>query len=309
MKLPFLLLFTLFLFIGCAKEPEDKALGMGELVISPNSQALQLNETFTFAADYKDARGSLLSNVIFQWESSNPTIATIDVNGEITALMAGQTLISAKTETENAGITQSNKAVLTVVSDISAVATVSIDAIEPNQLVGESITLSARAFLLDDTEISSPVIVWTSNNTDVATIDSDGQINFLSEGVVGLVATVDDVSSPELILQVREGENARTGQFQNAAHATSGGVTLQVNDAGELELIFSEDFRVDNGPGLEVFLSHSGTPDNTSVNLGALKATSGTQTYAIPSSVMIDDFAWVVIHCVPYNIVFGRSEL
>jgi len=120
---------------------------------------------------------------------------------------------------------------------------------------------------------------------------------------------MDGIRSADFIITVRAMNNSRVATFQNAAHAITGNATLQVNSTGALELVFSDDFSVDNGPGLEVFLSKGQVPDQTSANLGSLKSINGQQTCTVPSNVMIDDFDWIVVHCVPYNVVFGRGQL
>ncbi len=66
-----------------------------------------------------------------------------------------------------------------------------------------------------------------------------------------------------------------------------------------------ENFSISNGPDLKVYLSKAATPTDF-VNLGNL--TSQT-VYPIPSSVNIDDYSHVLIHCQQYSHLFAIAEL
>lgn len=66
-----------------------------------------------------------------------------------------------------------------------------------------------------------------------------------------------------------------------------------------------DDFSISSGPDLKVYLSKAATPTDF-VNLGNL--TSQT-VYPIPSSVNIDDYSHVLIHCQQYSHLFAIAKL
>ncbi|MCF6130317.1 DM13 domain-containing protein [Flavobacterium sp. AS60] len=66
-----------------------------------------------------------------------------------------------------------------------------------------------------------------------------------------------------------------------------------------------DNFSVSDGPDLKVYLSKAATPTDF-VNLGNL--TSQT-VYPIPSSVNIEDYSHVLIHCQQYSHLFAIAEL
>jgi len=303
------LIYMLVLITACA-QPDDKALGMANLALDPDSKAIVLNDTFQYTATFTDARGDELDNITLTWASSDESIATVSSDGTVTGIAVGQAQISAMVTTDDAGLTSSNVVILTVTDDPSAVATVKINNTTSAFFVGDNEQLTAEAFNINDEVIMSSSIIWSSSDENIALIDeTNGNVQFLSSGTALLSATIDGISSADFVVSVRNESQSRIANFQRAAHAIGGTATLQVNDSGNLEVVFSDDFSVDDGPGLEVFLSKQQTPNQTSANLGSLKSISGGQTYTVPSSIMIDDFDWVVIHCVPYNIVFGRGML
>ncbi len=302
-----LMFFTVFIF-GCAEKPDDKALGIAQLEIDTATKAITVDETFQYAITFMDARGDQQENVDVMWFSSDESIATISADGRVVGVSKGQVDINAEVTTADAGKTKSNIVKLTVVSDPDAVAMVKIVNANTVFFTDENVQLVAEVSKIDGTVIANANIIWTSDDETVATVSDEGVVQVLDAGTATLTATVDGIDSPDFVLTTRVENNSRVATFQKAAHDISGTGTLQVNSEGRLEVVFSDDFSVDDGPGLEVFLSNSQTPNQTSINLGSLKSTSGSQTYAVPNSVMIDDFEWVIVHCVPYNVVFGRGQ-
>ena len=76
-----------------------------------------------------------------------------------------------------------------------------------------------------------------------------------------------------------------------------------------------EDFRTDNGPDLNVYLS-AAPPDapvgqftDVYVDLGDLKGNVGSQNYEIPRDLDLDLYSTVVIWCVRFSVIFGAAEL
>ncbi|MYJ37036.1 MAG: DM13 domain-containing protein, partial [Acidimicrobiaceae bacterium] len=76
-----------------------------------------------------------------------------------------------------------------------------------------------------------------------------------------------------------------------------------------------EDFRTDNGPDLNVYLSAAPTDapagqfDDDFVDLGDLKGNVGSQNYEIPAGLDLDHYSTVAIWCVRFGVVFGVAEL
>jgi len=305
------ILICLALVTACAQNPDDKALGKATLELSPTTKAIMVNDNFQYTAVFKDSRGDEQSNINIIWSSSDESIATISSSGEVMGISTGQTDISATVTTGDSGKTESNIVKLTVTDngDANEITTVNITNGINVFFVGDTVQLEAEAYNLDGETVTATTISWSSSDESIANIDANGNVSFLASGTASIVVTMDNISSAVLTVTVREQNDSRTANFQNAAHAINGTATLQVNDAGNLELVFSENFSVDDGPGLEVFLSNTQTPSQNSANLGSLKSIRGSQSYTVPNSVMIEDYDWVIVHCVPYNVVFGRGQL
>jgi hypothetical protein len=104
------------------------------------------------------------------------------------------------------------------------------------------------------------------------------------------------------------------GDFVDRSHPTSGQAVVLSDDVGERFLRF-EDFRTDNGPDLNVYLStaapdaEAGAFDDDFVDLGDLKGNVGPQNYELPADVDLDRYSTVVIWCVRFGVAFGAAEL
>lgn len=99
-------------------------------------------------------------------------------------------------------------------------------------------------------------------------------------------------------------------EFQKRVHETKG----FAQKIGEY-LVFSDNFKVDAGPDLHVFLSAVRDPKNSKdlhsaglIDLGKLKSTFGAQMYKIPKNI---DFQVesIVIYCVPFKVIFGIAQI
>ena len=81
---------------------------------------------------------------------------------------------------------------------------------------------------------------------------------------------------------------------------------------GELIVEFADDFKSSNGPGVYIYLTNSPESVAGGIELGAIKSNSGTQKYnvtMINSSIEINTYSHVLVHCKPFNVPFGYAAL
>ena len=104
------------------------------------------------------------------------------------------------------------------------------------------------------------------------------------------------------------------GSFIDRSHPTEG-TALVLGDGSGQRFLRLEDFRTDNGPDLNVYLSTAppdapaGEFDDDFVDLGDLKGNVGAQNYEIPVGLDLDRYSTVAIWCVRFGVVFGAAEL
>ncbi len=104
------------------------------------------------------------------------------------------------------------------------------------------------------------------------------------------------------------------GSFKAGEHPTKGMVKL-VSENNKRFLMFDEAFKTDDGPDLYVILYRnqevpiSGIKESDYVSVARLQKTSGTQRYALPDNVNLDNYNSVAIWCRKFNATFGYAPL
>jgi hypothetical protein len=89
--------------------------------------------------------------------------------------------------------------------------------------------------------------------------------------------------------------------------------TAGISVAGEAKIYLEngkykvnlEIFSISDGPDLKVYLSKAASPTQF-VNLGNL---TNQTVYSVPTSVNVDDYSHVLIHCQQYNHLFAIAAL
>ena len=96
-----------------------------------------------------------------------------------------------------------------------------------------------------------------------------------------------------------------TRTFESDAHTTSGNLLIYGNGTN-IAYVF-KNFKTDDGPNLEVWLSNSTSNPITSgyTNLGALKGIEGNFYYITPSST--SSFSYLLIWCTDFSVLFGHT--
>ena len=116
-----------------------------------------------------------------------------------------------------------------------------------------------------------------------------------------------ETTQPQIIVEA-------AGSFISRSHPTEGSARVLGDGSGQ-RFLRLEDFRTDNGPDLNVYLSAAPADapasdfDDDFVDLGDLKGNVGSQNYEIPAAVDLDRYSTVTIWCVRFGVVFGAAEL
>ena len=106
------------------------------------------------------------------------------------------------------------------------------------------------------------------------------------------------------------------GNFMDADDFHKGsGVASIVRTPDGKAIVRFENFKVTNGPQLEVFLAPHPQPSNhdqvyaDSLGLGALKASEGAFSYELPAGDDGARYQSVVVYCVPFRVIFSVASL
>ncbi len=281
------------------------AAGAGRVELTPREAAVELGETVTLQAAYLDGDGRPQADAAFVWTSSSPTTASVSAAGRVDGLAVGQTMIVAS----SSGV-DSEPALITVVAGAVDVARVTVTPAEAQAGPGQALQFFAVAYDLSGAEVPVPGFTWSSSDAVVATVDADGLAATLAPGETRISAATAGVTSLPATLRVFG--LSRSGTFvqkPGSGHPVSGTALLAERSDGSLALGFGSSFASAGGPDVRVFLSRVAGVDGQSRDLGRLHSFGGAQSYDVPPGVGLEDFDWVVIHCVPFNITFGYAEL
>jgi uncharacterized protein YjdB len=118
------------------------------------------------------------------WSSNDRKVASVDSTGLVTAIGAGTATITATAngKTDTCTVTVSEK-------DVSSV---SLDTTTKSLYVGDWFTLSAT---ISPSDASDKSVSWTSSDTSVATVTSNGTVEAVGNGSCDITATADGKSA------------------------------------------------------------------------------------------------------------------
>ena len=144
-----------------------------EISVDPDSLVFtQIGDTARVGVAFVDANGHAVADAEVEWTSGDPSVATVDDWGLVTAVANGPTVVSA-----TAG-SASGSAKVTVGWPDSVAITIRGDTIG----TGERVRLSANAFDEDGLSMGPSKFLWTSSDTSVARVDGSGLVTGRADG-------------------------------------------------------------------------------------------------------------------------------
>ena len=182
------------------------------MTLNKTSTSIQVGgtETLTATVSPKDA-----ANKKVTWKSSNAAIASVDANGKVTGVKAGEATITVTTE--DGGKTATCK--VTVSDKEIKVTGVKLNKSETSLLVGGNETLTATVLPEDATnqnvtwksdkpEIATETltatvlpedatnqnVTWKSDKPEIATVDANGKVTGVKAGEATITVTTEDGS-------------------------------------------------------------------------------------------------------------------
>ncbi|MCZ6915549.1 MAG: protein kinase [Gemmatimonadetes bacterium] len=153
-----------------------------------------------------DSSGVALSGMTIRWETDAAQIASVSLSGVVTGVSAGTARITARHETHSASVSVTVRA--PVVAEPTprrptprptptppTVAAVNVSPATTRVSVGGTTQLNATARDASGNAVSGRSVAWVSNNTQVATVSSDGRVTGSSPGDARIQATIDGVTA------------------------------------------------------------------------------------------------------------------
>ena len=150
------------------------------VLVSLSQSSITVGATAQATASARDANGNPLTGRLVQWSSSNPGVATVAGNGQITAVSAGTTTVSATSE----GRTGSATLTITPVP----VASVTVTTPLATLTVGTSTQAVATLRGADGSSLIDRPVTWGTSAPSVATV-SNGLITAVAPGTAVISAS------------------------------------------------------------------------------------------------------------------------
>lgn len=163
-------------------------------------------------------------------------------------------------------------------------------------------------------------IIWSSENSSVAIVNTNGLVTGISEGTTNIktLVVLNDNSTiensiPLIITMDTVTQNA--GQKFGTITTTSsylleGDFTLtEINNSNNLELSIDNNYRASTSlPGLYLYLSNNPNSINGAYEVGAVSVFSGAHSYTI-NNTGLNDFAYLLYWCKPFSVKVGDGKI
>jgi uncharacterized protein YjdB len=146
----------------------------------PATMTLVDGQTATLTPTVTDANGTIVTDRIVTWTSSNTLVATVTSGGAVTAVSAGTATITATSETKSGTTT------LTVTP--APVGSVSVLPATATRASGQTVQLTATVRDANGTVVTDRPVSWTSSDDLVATVSASGLVSALVTGTATITA-------------------------------------------------------------------------------------------------------------------------
>ena len=154
----------------------------------PDTLDVKLNDTDEAAIEAK-CEPEDASNISFDFASSDEKVATVDKDGKVKVLKAGECDITTTLMQDGEKVAEKT----THVKAFYEVESITLDSNEGKLTVGNSHTI--KATVAPEEVAAETTIEWSSSNEKVATVDSNGKVTAVSSGNATITATAGEESA------------------------------------------------------------------------------------------------------------------
>ena len=185
----------------------------------PDTLDVKLNDTDETAIEAK-CEPEDASNISFDFASSDEEVATVDKDGKVKVLKAGECDITTTLMQDGEKVAEKT----THVKAFYEVESITLDSNEGKLTVGNSHTI--KATVAPEEVAAETTIEWSSSNEKVATVDSNGKVTAISSGNATITATAGEESA-NYEVTVEQPKNVTTSNktYKSSSSRNSAAVT------------------------------------------------------------------------------------
>ena len=198
---------------------------VAELRLSPEPETLAaLDDTVRLVAEALDPNGHRIAGAAVRWSSGDRSVVTVDGAGLVVAVGNGTTKVSAVSGSVTASVRVSvlQRAARIVVSPES------LD-LSPNS----SEDLDVEVFDANGYAISDAAVIWSSDDTGVATVDRSGRVTAVGGGSTRVRAVSGTVEASAVVTVTPAGDRIRVSPDSAAFTALADTVRLVAESIDE----------------------------------------------------------------------------
>ena len=157
-----------------------KPVNVSSVTLNRETLSLILGETATLTATVHPENAA---NKNVSWTSSNAGVASVDASGKVSAQSVGTAKITVTTE--DGGKTASCSVTVSPI----AVTGISLNKTTMSLLIGGTEKLTAT---VSPSNATNKNVSWTSSNSNIVTVDSNGNVSAIKDGTAVITATTED---------------------------------------------------------------------------------------------------------------------
>ena len=191
----------------------------------PDTLEVKLNDTDETAIEAK-CEPEDASNISFDFASSDEEVATVDKDGKVKVLKAGECDITTTLMQDAEKVAEKT----THVKAFYEVESITLDSNEGKLTVGNSHTI--KATVAPEEVAAETTIEWSSSNEKVATVDSNGKVTAVSSGNATITATAGEESANyEVTVEQPKKVTTSNKTYKNSGSSNSAAAVTPTNPA------------------------------------------------------------------------------
>ena len=194
---------------SCGSTAPNVTPDVAAIVVSPATSTLALGAQLPLQAQVQDGSGGLVTDADVTWTVQDPSIVSISAAGVVTALAVGRSQVAAS------ALGKSGIAVISVnespgnpgtgssgTGNSAAVATVTVTSPSDKLKAGSTMQLTATAKDDRGNAVAHQSFLWSSSNTDKATVSESVVVTAKKQGDVTITARTSSSGGKSGSLQI-----------------------------------------------------------------------------------------------------------